>query len=133
MTRRVLEGIRSALEQLWGFLLLLFQMPTVRSGPDPSKAAARQVRRASHVTSAATFFTGTSATDEVLGKELAAGHKTTVYGDPMSERPLVSYDGRAPLHRRKPSRFVTALMVLLLAFILLGILRMGFFPLSVPW
>ena len=133
MVRRVLRSIGKAFDQVWGFLLLMFLMPTVRSAPNPSKAAARQVRRASHVTSAATFFTGTSATDKVLGKELAAGHKTTVYGDPLSERPLVSYDGRAPLHHRKPSRFVTALLVVLLAFILLGILRMGFFPLSVPW
>ena len=133
MVRRVLRSIGKAFDQVWGFLLLMFLMPTVRSAPNPSKAAARQVRRASHVASAGTFFTGTSHTDKILGKELAEGHKTTVYGDPMSERPLVSYGGRAPLHRRTPSRLVTTLLAMLLALIFLGILRMGVFPLSVPW
>ena len=133
MIRRIVKTIGSAFRQLWGFLFLMLKMPTVRSGPDPSKEAARQVRRASHVASAGTFFTGTSHTDKILGKELAEGHKTTVYGDPMSERPLVSYGSRAPLHRRRPSRLVTTLLAMLLALIFLGILRMGVFPLSVPW
>lgn len=115
--RGILKSIVSVLQEVWGFLFLLVRMPIERAGSDPAKAtarqAARQVRRASHVYSGSTYFTGTSATDEVLGKELAAGHKTTVYGDPTSERPVMSYGGRTPKHRRKLSLIVTWLLVLL--------------------
>ena len=113
MVRRVLKSIADVFQQIWGFLFLLVRMPIERQGPDPAKEAARQVRRASHVFSGSTYFTGTSATDKLLGKELADGHKTTVHGDPMSERPVVSYGGRTPKHRRRLSLVVTCLLVLL--------------------
>lgn len=122
MVRRVLKSIANVVQQIWGFLFLLVRMPIERQGPNPAKEAARQVRRASHVFSGSTYFTGTSATDSVFGKELAAGHKQATYGDPMSERPIVGYGGRAPRHRRKRLGVVTLLLVLMLLIVLVGVL-----------
>lgn len=41
MANKVLQGILSALKQIWGFLFLLVRMPIERQGPDPAKEAAR--------------------------------------------------------------------------------------------
>ena len=123
MVRRIVRGILKVIDQVYGFFLLLVRMPLEPRRPNPSKAAARHVREASHVARSGTAFTGTSATDSVFGKELAAGHKQHVYGDPMSERPVVGYGGRAPKHRRKPSGLVTLLLVLALVIVVVGLLQ----------
>ena len=122
MVRRIVQGILRVIDQIHGFFLLLVRMPREPRRPNPSKAAAKSVREASHVARSGTAFTGTSATDSVFGKELAAGHKQEVYGDPMSERPIVGYGGRAPKHRR-PSGVVTLLLVLALLIVVVGLLQ----------
>lgn len=63
--------VSSFFKSLWNFLRLLCRMPTGRSGV--SKAGAKRVRQASHVSTYG--FTGTSKTDKFLAKELRDGHK----------------------------------------------------------
>lgn len=75
MVRRVVQGILKVMDQVHGFFLLLVRMPGQPPQPNPSKAAAKRVREASHVARSGTAFTGTSATDSHFGKELAAGHE----------------------------------------------------------
>lgn len=123
MVRRIVQSILRVIDQVHGFFLLLVRMPGEPRRPDPAKEAARRVRGASHVARSGTAFTGTSATDSVFGKELAAGHKQTTYGDPMSDRPVVGYGGRAPKHRRKRSGVVTLLLVLMLLIVVVGVLQ----------
>ena len=123
MVRRIVQGILRVIDQVHGFFLLLVRMPGQPRKPNPSKAAAKRVREASHATRAGTAVTGSSATDRVLGKELAAGHKQKVYGDPMAERPVVGYGGRAPKHPRRRSRFLTLpVFVALLLLVVVGLL-----------
>ena len=57
-------------KNLWNFLRLLLRMPKGRSGV--SNAGAKRARQAMHVSRT---FSGTSATDKILGKELRDGHK----------------------------------------------------------
>lgn len=123
MVRRIVQGILRVIDQVHGFFLLLVGMPREPRKPNPSKAAAERVREASHVARSGTAFTGTSATDSVFGKELAAGHKQKVYGDPVAEDPVVGYGRRTPRHPRRRLRFLTLpVFVALLLVVVVGLL-----------
>lgn len=113
---------RNAIRSFTNFLRLLRGMPPTRTGV--STTGAKQAREAMHIRGSHTPVTGTSRTDSHLGKAIASGHKEKVYGDPASKNRVVGYGGHAPKHRKKPSAFVTVLLVLLF----LGIIVSQFSP-----
>lgn len=106
--------VRNTFRELRNFFRLMRGMPPIRSGV--SKAGAKQAREAMHVSrggGGGGAFSGTSATDGVLGKAIASGHQEKVHGDPASKNRVVGYGGQAPRYRKKTSSFVTVLLVLL--------------------
>lgn len=58
--------------------------------------------------------------EKAIAQELREGQQVRLHGDPASERPVAGYGGRAPVHRKKPSRLVTAILVILTAVVILG-------------
>ena len=73
MVGKALQGIRKGLTIISDFLVALSRTPKRHSSPDPAKAAAKRVRGAMFHRGAG----GTSATDDLFGKELRDGHKRT--------------------------------------------------------
>ena len=73
MVGKALQGIRKGLTIVSDFLVALSRTPKRHSSPDPAKAAAKRVRGAMSVGHRGAG--GTSATDDLFGKELRDGHK----------------------------------------------------------
>ncbi len=79
MVDRVSRSIRTTFEQCCRFLMALLHAQKDRSSPDPAAQkrarAAKTVRDAMHSTKSNSGFSPFGASEKVLGKELADGHK----------------------------------------------------------
>ena len=73
MVGKALQGIRKGLTSISDFLVALSGTPKRSATPDPAKAAAKRVQGAMSVGNRGVG--GTSATDDLFGKELRDGHK----------------------------------------------------------
>lgn len=50
--------------------------------------------------------------EEAIAQELREGQQVKLHGDPASERPVVGYGGRVPVHRKRQSRLVTWALII---------------------
>ncbi len=60
--------------------------------------------------------------EKAIAQELREGQQIKLHGDPASERPVVGYGGRAPVHRKKQSRLVTWALIIVALLVFLSFL-----------
>ena len=114
--RRLVHLLRTFWRQTSNFFHLLFQKPH-RQSPVP-RATSGMARDAMHVSRSGSYFRGPM--EKAIAQELREGQQIKLHGDPASERPVAGYGGRAPVHRKKPSRLATAILVILTVVVILG-------------